>query len=64
MLNIRVRDVNGIGSEKSNRVYLEERSNLRDLEISVKGVAKKRIARVIVRAWLNGELATRRSCIE
>jgi len=43
---------------------LEERSNLRDLEVSIKGVAKKRIARVIVGAWLNGEFATRRSCIE
>jgi len=64
MVYIRVGDVKGIGSEKINRVYLEERSNLRHLEISVKGVAKKSIARVSIRAWLNGGFATRTSCIE
>lgn len=64
VLYIRVRDVNGIGSEKCNRVYLKERSNLRGLEVSVKCVAKKSIAWIIVGAWLYSWFASHWRCIQ
>lgn len=46
VFDVRIRNVDGIGGEKSNWVDLEERGHLGDLEVGVNGVAEQGVARV------------------
>lgn len=54
VLDVRVRNVDGVGSEDSNGVDLEQGRHFRYLEISVERVTHHGVARVGVRARLDG----------
>lgn len=56
VLDVGVRDVDGIGGEERDGVYLEERSDLGDFEVGVESVAEQGVAGVGVRAGLYGGL--------
>lgn len=54
VLDIRVRNIDGVGSEDSNGVDLEQGRHFRYLEVGVERVTHHGVARVGVRAWLDG----------
>lgn len=56
VLNVRDRNVNGVSSENGDRVGLEERGHLGDLEVGVEGVAQESVTGVRAGAGLNGGL--------